>query len=49
MTVLILGGGGFVGLNIARLLLDRGHAVTLFDRAELSGRLCSFRPDCVHA
>jgi UDP-glucose 4-epimerase len=35
MNVVILGGGGFVGLNIAQWLLDRGHAVTLFDRAEL--------------
>jgi UDP-glucose 4-epimerase len=35
MNVVIFGGAGFVGLNIARVLLDRGHAVTLFDRAEL--------------
>lgn len=35
MTIVIFGGAGFVGLNIAHLLLDRGHAVTLFDRAEL--------------
>jgi UDP-glucose 4-epimerase len=35
MHVLIFGGGGFVGLNIAQALLERGHAVTLFDRAEL--------------
>jgi UDP-glucose 4-epimerase len=35
MNVVIFGGAGFVGLNVARLLLDRGHAVTLFDRAEL--------------
>src|SRR5215475_9757476 len=35
MHVLIFGGAGFVGLNVAQALLDRGHAVTLFDRAEL--------------
>ena len=35
MKVLIFGGTGFVGLNIAAALLARGHAVTLFDRANL--------------
>jgi UDP-glucose 4-epimerase len=35
MRVLIFGGTGFVGLNIAAALLGRGHAVTLFDRAKL--------------
>src|ERR1700761_6633626 len=35
MHVLIFGGCGFVGLNIAQGLLERGHAVTLFDRAGL--------------
>lgn len=35
MNVLIFGGTGFVGLNIADALLARGHAVTLFDRAGL--------------
>ena len=33
MKVLIFGGAGFVGLNIAQALLERGHYVTLFDRA----------------
>src|SRR5262249_34771862 len=33
MRVLIFGGCGFVGLNIAQALLERGHQVTLFDRA----------------
>jgi UDP-glucose 4-epimerase len=33
MKVLVFGGTGFVGLNIAQALLARGHAVTLFDRA----------------
>ena len=35
MRVLVFGGTGFVGLNIAAALLSRGHAVTLFDRAGL--------------
>ena len=35
MKILIFGGTGFVGLNIAAALLGRGHAVTLFDRASL--------------
>jgi UDP-glucose 4-epimerase len=36
MNVIIFGGAGFVGLNIAQALLDRGHAVTLFDPAEMA-------------
>lgn len=35
MHVLIFGGAGFVGLNIAQQLLEHGHSVTLFDRVEL--------------
>ena len=35
MKVLIFGGAGFVGLNIAAALLARGHKVTAFDRSEL--------------
>lgn len=35
MRILIFGGCGFVGLNIAAALLARGHAVTLFDRMGL--------------
>jgi UDP-glucose 4-epimerase len=35
MRILVFGGTGFVGLNIAAALLTRGHAVTLFDRAGL--------------
>jgi UDP-glucose 4-epimerase len=35
MKILVFGGNGFVGLNIATALLARGHAVTLFDRAGL--------------
>jgi UDP-glucose 4-epimerase len=33
MKILVFGGTGFVGLNIAEAVLKRGHAVTLFDRA----------------
>src|SRR3979490_3266639 len=35
LKVLIFGGAGFVGLNIAAALLARGHGVTLFDRTGL--------------
>jgi UDP-glucose 4-epimerase len=35
MRILVFGGTGFVGLNVAQALLARGHAVTLFDRAGL--------------
>jgi UDP-glucose 4-epimerase len=35
MRILVFGGTGFVGLNIAAILLARGHVVTLFDRAGL--------------
>jgi UDP-glucose 4-epimerase len=34
LKILIFGGTGFVGINIAAALLARGHGVTLFDRAE---------------
>lgn len=33
MTVVIVGGTGFVGLNLAERLLAAGHRVVLFDRA----------------
>jgi UDP-glucose 4-epimerase len=35
LNILIFGGTGFVGINIASALLERGHAVTLFDRGAL--------------
>lgn len=35
MRILVFGGTGFVGLNIAAVLLARGYAVTLFDRTGL--------------
>lgn len=34
MKIVIFGGTGFVGLNLAEVLLTRGHHVTLYDRAE---------------
>ncbi len=34
MTVLVTGGGGFIGAWIARRLLLGGHAVRVFDRSE---------------
>ena len=33
MKIVIFGGTGFVGLNVAEALLARGHEVTLYDRA----------------
>jgi UDP-glucose 4-epimerase len=35
LKILIFGGTGFVGINMAAALLARGHGVTLFDRADL--------------
>jgi UDP-glucose 4-epimerase len=35
MKIVIFGGTGFVGLNIAEALLARGHDTTLYDRADL--------------
>ncbi|AWM00489.1 NAD-dependent epimerase/dehydratase family protein [Bradyrhizobium amphicarpaeae] len=35
MKVVIFGGTGFVGLNLAEVLLARGHEVTLYDRKQL--------------
>ena len=35
MKIVIFGGAGFVGLNVAEALLARGHDVTVHDRAEL--------------
>jgi UDP-glucose 4-epimerase len=35
LKILIFGGAGFVGINIAAALLARGHWVTLFDRTAL--------------
>jgi UDP-glucose 4-epimerase len=35
MKIVIFGGTGFVGLNVAEALLARGHDVTLYDRKQL--------------
>ena len=35
MKIVIFGGTGFVGLNLAEVLLARGHEVTLYDRKQL--------------
>jgi UDP-glucose 4-epimerase len=35
LNILIVGGAGFVGINIVSALLARGHTVTLFDRIAL--------------
>ncbi|MEY9884063.1 NAD-dependent epimerase/dehydratase family protein [Bradyrhizobium sp. USDA 329] len=35
MKIVIFGGTGFVGLNLAEVLLARGHDVTLYDRSPL--------------
>jgi UDP-glucose 4-epimerase len=35
LKILIFGGTGFIGTNIASALLTRGHSVTMFDRAAL--------------
>jgi UDP-glucose 4-epimerase len=35
LKILVFGGTGFVGINIAGALLARGHSVTLFDRIAL--------------
>ncbi|WP_448033128.1 NAD-dependent epimerase/dehydratase family protein [Bradyrhizobium liaoningense] len=35
MRIVIFGGTGFVGLNLAEVLLARGHDVTLYDRSPL--------------
>jgi UDP-glucose 4-epimerase len=40
LKILIFGGTGFVGINIAAELLARGHRVTLFDRAALPRAAC---------
>jgi UDP-glucose 4-epimerase len=37
LNILIFGGTGFVGINIASALLARRHTVTLFDRGALPG------------
>jgi UDP-glucose 4-epimerase len=37
MKVLVIGGAGYIGSHVTRALMDRGHAVTVFDNLS-SGR-----------
>ncbi|MBR1087107.1 NAD(P)-dependent oxidoreductase [Bradyrhizobium manausense] len=46
MKVLIFGGTGFVGLNVAEALLARGHSVTLYDRKQLPAGAGRSLADC---
>jgi UDP-glucose 4-epimerase len=46
LKILIFGGTGFVGINIAAALLARGHAVTLFDRTGLPRAAQKVFADC---
>lgn len=46
MTVLVTGGGGFIGAWIVRRLLDEGHAVRVFDRADKRNLLRRVAGDC---
>jgi UDP-glucose 4-epimerase len=46
MKIVIFGGTGFVGLNVAEALLARGHEVTLYDRAELPPSARRSLADC---
>lgn len=39
MTVLILGGTGFIGPHLVRRLVERGHRVTIFTRGRRDGGL----------
>src|SRR5262245_48107331 len=34
MTILVLGGTGFIGRHVVRYLVDRGNSVTVFHRGE---------------
>jgi UDP-glucose 4-epimerase len=38
MHVLTVGGAGYIGSHVVRALLDRGHAVTVFDNLSSGGR-----------
>jgi UDP-glucose 4-epimerase len=46
MKVVIFGGTGFVGLNLAGTLLSRGHHVTLYDRTQLPATAARSLADC---
>ena len=38
MRVIVIGGAGYIGSHVAQELLDRGHAVTVFDNLYSSAR-----------
>ena len=39
MRIVVTGGAGFVGLQVSRMLVDRGHEVTVFSRTPSEKRL----------
>lgn len=39
LTILILGGTGFIGPNVVRYAMSRGHTVTLFNRGRTNAHL----------
>ena len=43
MQALIIGGAGFIGCNIARRLLERGHDVSIFDNLSRKGSDANLR------
>jgi nucleoside-diphosphate-sugar epimerase len=44
MTTLITGGTGFIGSNLARMLIDQGERPVLLDVAPVQGMLSNMRP-----
>ena len=41
MKLLITGGAGFIGSNLARLAIAQGHAVTVVDKLTYAGNRAS--------